>query len=434
MIGAIIGAVGALGGAAMQSNASDKATGASQASSNAAMMEQERQFNIAQQSLAPYQAAGQTALTSMMGMLGLQAPKMITPYGYSVQPWMTSMSPIYKQLGLGGHGNPLNIQGRSGMSKWSDPLNILPGDGSWQENTGAKPGWGMLAAGGPAKGGSDGNTFVVGEHGPEVLHMAPGSQGYVEPNSPKADMMAYGMPGYGRRAAGGPVSGEPDLGAFRGQIQAAMAAHPVNPGIQPTPGPQGTLTGGSLGTPAPSPAGSGTNAPGAPKNTAITPFTNPASISAQQLMKNDPGYQFRLKQSMLALQNSSAARGGLLSGGFGKQALQLAGGYASSEFSNAYERQYQQYTDMYNRLAAIAGIGQTSSSQLGSLGVYTGAQEGGYASAYGNAAGNNYINQGNIGGNLFNNLGQAFGSAYQNYNNKPQNPSGGYNVEDGIGP
>lgn len=372
MIGSIIGAVASVGGAVAKSNASDSATAADQKGNAASILENERQFNIAQQSLAPYQAAGQTSLTAMMGMLGLQAPKSTTPYGYSVQPWQTSMSPIYKELGLGGHGNPINTPGRDSIEKWSDPLNILPGNGSWQQNTGFHPGFGALAAGGKAQGGSDGSTFVVGERGPEVLHMAPGSQGYVEPNSPKADAMAYGPPGYGRRAAGGPVAGAPASGA-------------------------------------------------------VTPFTNPASLTANQLMQQDPGYQFRLSQSMTALQNSSAAKGGLLSGGFGKQALQLAGGYASSEFNNTYERQYQQYSDMYNRLAAIAGVGQTSSSQLGSLGAYTGAQQGAYSSAYGQAGANGAINQGNNTAGLFNNLSSAYGNYAQNNPQQPSTPQTGGN-------
>ena len=79
----------------------------------------------------------------------------------------------------------------------------------------------------------------------------------------------------------------------------------------------------------------------------------------------DPSYQFRLGEGMKALERQAAARGGLISGGALKAAQRYGQDYASQEFGNAY-----------NRLAAMAGIGQTA----------TGAMS--------NAAGNYGVNQG----------------------------------------
>ena len=79
----------------------------------------------------------------------------------------------------------------------------------------------------------------------------------------------------------------------------------------------------------------------------------------------DPSYQFRLGEGMKALDRQAAARGGLISGGALKAAQRYGQDYASQEFGNAY-----------NRLAAMAGIGQTA----------TGAMS--------NAAGNYGVNQG----------------------------------------
>jgi hypothetical protein len=79
----------------------------------------------------------------------------------------------------------------------------------------------------------------------------------------------------------------------------------------------------------------------------------------------DPSYQFRLGEGMKALERQAAARGGLISGGALKAAQRYGQDYASQEFGNAY-----------NRLAAMAGIGQTA----------TGAMS--------NAAGNYATNQG----------------------------------------
>lgn len=415
-ISGIVAGVGSLASGAMSSKAASNAAGVDKQANAASVLEQERQFNIAQQSLAPYQAAGQTALDSMMGMLGLKGPKTTTPYGYSVQPWQTSMSPVYQELGLGGHGNMLpGGPGRSLASKAWDPANLLGNSNvtSYMSDFGGLPGLNnngggpFLARGGPAMGGYQGKDIIVGEEGPEVLHMDPGSTGHVTPN-PMTMQRMMGMEG---RAYGGPVDGYSGDGHLNiGQIKASAPA-PSQPTMAGSP---------------PAVAAPGTAPAAKPGAGGVTPFTNPASLSANQLMKQDPGYQFRLNQSMQALQNSSAASGGLLTGGFAKNALQLAGGYASSEFNNTYQRQYQQYTDMYNRLAAIAGIGQTSSSQLGSMGVYSGAQEGAYSSAYGNAGANGYINQANIGNNMFNNLGQAFGSSYQNSKNQQQTQPPGW--------
>jgi hypothetical protein len=100
--------------------------------------------------------------------------------------------------------------------------------------------------------------------------------------------------------------------------------------------------------------------------------------------KADPGYGFRLSEGQKALDRQAAARGGLISGG----ALKAAGRYgqdmASQEYQNAYNRAFTGYgTDvarenqLYNRQAALAGIGQTATNLVGQAGQN-----------YANAAGN----------------------------------------------
>lgn len=56
------------------------------------------------------------------------------------------------------------------------------------------------------------------------------------------------------------------------------------------------------------------------------------------MFKEDPGYQFRLDQGMKGLNNSAAARGGLLSGAALKAADQYNQDYASGEYGNAFNR------------------------------------------------------------------------------------------------
>jgi hypothetical protein len=87
----------------------------------------------------------------------------------------------------------------------------------------------------------------------------------------------------------------------------------------------------------------------------------------------DPAYQFRLGEGMKALERQAAARGGLISGGALKAAQRYGQDYASQEFGNAY-----------NRLAAMAGIGQTATGAMGNA-----------AGNFGVNAGQNYMNAAN---------------------------------------
>jgi len=113
----------------------------------------------------------------------------------------------------------------------------------------------------------------------------------------------------------------------------------------------------------------------------------------------DPGYQFRLNQGMKALEGSAAARGGLFSTQTGDRIQDYAQGLASQEYGQAYNRARGAYesdrafgrdvytgdrgfeygdlmddfnreratkTDQYNRLASLAGVGQTTAGNVGS--------------------------------------------------------------------
>lgn len=129
-------------------------------------------------------------------------------------------------------------------------------------------------------------------------------------------------------------------------------------------------------------------------------------------MTIDPGYQFRLSQGLQALQNSAAARGGLLSGGTAKSINDYASGSASQEYGNVYNRALQNYntnyntftndqSNLFNRLQALAGGGQTSANQLSASGL----------TAANNAANIGLTSAGQIGQQL-NNAGAATGSGY----------------------
>lgn len=148
-------------------------------------------------------------------------------------------------------------------------------------------------------------------------------------------------------------------------------------------------------------------------------FTQPFQMSDFQ---KDPGYQFRQEQGQQALERSAAARGGLLSGAALKATAQFSQGLASEEYGNALSRFENKQTTGFNRLATLAGVGQTATSQIGQAGQNafgTIAQAGQNSSnaiqnnlmGVANARASSYVNT----ANGFNNaMGQAFNGYQQN--------------------
>jgi hypothetical protein len=89
----------------------------------------------------------------------------------------------------------------------------------------------------------------------------------------------------------------------------------------------------------------------------------------------DPGYAFRLAEGQKALDRQAAARGGLISGGALKAATRFGQEMGSQEYGNAYNRALTGYNtgvasenQLYNRQAALAGIGQTATNLTGQFG------------------------------------------------------------------
>jgi len=74
----------------------------------------------------------------------------------------------------------------------------------------------------------------------------------------------------------------------------------------------------------------------------------------------DPGAEFRRSEGLRGLEASAAARGGALSGGAIRGATRLASDLASQEFGNAFSRYQSDLGNRYNRLAGVAGVGQTA--------------------------------------------------------------------------
>lgn len=77
-----------------------------------------------------------------------------------------------------------------------------------------------------------------------------------------------------------------------------------------------------------------------------------------QTLMNDPSYQWRKQQGLDTLQAQASAGGGLLSGA----TLKALDNYNSNLAS-------QEYNNVFNRLAGIAGTGQNTANNLGQFGA-----------------------------------------------------------------
>lgn len=106
----------------------------------------------------------------------------------------------------------------------------------------------------------------------------------------------------------------------------------------------------------------------------------------------DPGYAFRMKEGLDAVESGAAARGGLLSGAAQKALQKYGQGLASEEYGRAYGRFTADQTNSFNRLKSMVDTGTGASTQIGNA-----AQNFGSASAQTNASLGNALAAGSIG-------------------------------------
>jgi hypothetical protein len=120
---------------------------------------------------------------------------------------------------------------------------------------------------------------------------------------------------------------------------------------------------------------------------------------SQQDFEGDPGYQWRIQQGQKGIESSAAARGGLLSGAAAKAIGQYNQNFASNEYNNAYNRFNQNQANIFNRLAALSGVGQTAVNSTNQAGQN-----------YANTASNNLLYSGNARASGYTNQANAINS------------------------
>jgi len=171
------------------------------------------------------------------------------------------------------------------------------------------------------------------------------------------------------------------------------------------------------------------------RNTSSPDYGRYARDFSMQDFQADPGYAFRMKEGLTALDRQAAARGGLISGGALKAAQRYGQDLGSQEYQNAFNRYQVNRSNQLTPLQSMAGMGQTSAAQLGNAGQTYAGQAGNAYGAAGQAQASGYMGMANAasGG-----LGQYLN--YQSNNNllsainRNQAPNGGGGVGSYVAP
>jgi len=135
-------------------------------------------------------------------------------------------------------------------------------------------------------------------------------------------------------------------------------------------------------------------------------------IDPTEALKATPGYQFQMDEGLKAIDRSNAARGILNSGGADKARIRYAEGVASTG-----------YNSFADRLAALAGVGQSATGSTAAAGANSsnaitsalganGQTQANAATAAGNARASSYANTGSAINGTVNNLASLY--LYQN--------------------
>ena len=126
--------------------------------------------------------------------------------------------------------------------------------------------------------------------------------------------------------------------------------------------------------------------------------------SAADVM-TDPGYQFGLEQGQQAIDRKIAAMGGRVSGA----AIKAAGRFGVGAATAGYTAADQRRQDRLNRLAALAGIGQTATNASAAAGTAAATNASNLITAQGNASAGAMVAQGNTWANTGNQLAALYG-------------------------
>jgi hypothetical protein len=140
-------------------------------------------------------------------------------------------------------------------------------------------------------------------------------------------------------------------------------------------------------------------------------------------VKDDPGYDFAMKEGLKAIERSAAAKGNALSGATSKALSRYGTDYATTKVNDVYNRDLTTYGtnqntgntnrgNLYNRLAALAGVGQTATQNSLSSGAQYATNTGNNLTGTANNNANVAMNAANNNANLTTSAAAARASGY----------------------
>lgn len=149
--------------------------------------------------------------------------------------------------------------------------------------------------------------------------------------------------------------------------------------------------------------------------------------------QQDPGYGFRLREGLKALDQSAAARGGLLSGNQLRGVTRYGQELGSQEYTNAFNRYQAERAARLNPLQSLVGLGQTNAATMAQQAGQFGQAQAANAAQMGNIRASGYMGTANA-------LTSALGQGLNYYQNQqmmnrffPQQAAGGVAAGGGLG-
>lgn len=139
---------------------------------------------------------------------------------------------------------------------------------------------------------------------------------------------------------------------------------------------------------APTQAGTQQQNPNASASSQLAGATQNSPLLAPFSLKDfqeSPAYQFNLDQGMQAINKAAAARGQYYAPQTLQDVSKYTQGMADNEFNNAYNMYNNNQSNVWNRLYALQGTGQSAAAQTGAFGANAANTAGQATMAAGNA-------------------------------------------------
>ena len=143
----------------------------------------------------------------------------------------------------------------------------------------------------------------------------------------------------------------------------------------------------------------------------LIPLSDYTKFGMDQFQQ-DPGYAFRLSEGQKQLDRMAAVRGGQISGGALKAATRFGQDMGSQEYQNAFNRYQTERSAQLNPLQTLAGVGQSSTNFVNTVGQNYANNAGNAMGAAAQANASGYMGQANA-------MGQGVSQylGYQSNNN-----------------